>query len=130
MLSLWCSKKAFREESRYYLILAQDLGYGDTSKPTTSLEEVSRLGALLIAMLSIDSRIVRVAPIVRGTAYKDSGKREDKTQEGFLAAQTPFGMTWRSAGGKVKAEGGRYKGNPGRQNPGRRGRLAKREADC
>jgi len=31
------------EESRYYLILAQDLGYGDTSNLTSSLEEVSRL---------------------------------------------------------------------------------------
>jgi len=31
------------EESRYYLILAQDLGYGDTTKLTSTLEEVSRL---------------------------------------------------------------------------------------
>ncbi len=31
------------EESRYYLILAQDLRYGETTKLTTSLEEVSRL---------------------------------------------------------------------------------------
>ena len=31
------------EESRYDLILAQDLGYGDTSKITALLEEVSRL---------------------------------------------------------------------------------------
>jgi len=31
------------EESRYYLILAQDLGYGDTQALTTTLEEVSRL---------------------------------------------------------------------------------------
>ena len=31
------------EESRYYLILAEDLGYGATGKLTTSLEEVSRL---------------------------------------------------------------------------------------
>jgi four helix bundle protein len=31
------------EESRYYLILAQDLKYGDTSSLTTSLGEVSRL---------------------------------------------------------------------------------------
>jgi four helix bundle protein len=35
--------EASLEESRYYLILAQDLGYGDTSSLTTSLEEVSRL---------------------------------------------------------------------------------------
>ena len=31
------------EESRYYLILTQDLGYGDTAQPPASLEEVSRL---------------------------------------------------------------------------------------
>ena len=35
--------EASLEESRYYLILAQDLGYGDASNLTTSLEEVSRL---------------------------------------------------------------------------------------
>jgi four helix bundle protein len=44
------------EESRYYLILAQDLGYGDTSKLTTSLEEVSRLlNAYATAILIADS---------------------------------------------------------------------------
>jgi four helix bundle protein len=31
------------EESRYYLILAQDLGYGETGALMSSLEEVSRL---------------------------------------------------------------------------------------
>ncbi len=31
------------EESRYYLILAEDLGYGKTGHLTNSLEEVSRL---------------------------------------------------------------------------------------
>lgn len=31
------------EECRYYLILAKDLGYGDTAKPMGLLEEVSRL---------------------------------------------------------------------------------------
>ena len=31
------------EESRYYLILAQDLGYGQTDELMSSLEEVSRL---------------------------------------------------------------------------------------
>lgn len=31
------------EESRYYLILAQDLGYGHTNELMASLEEVSRL---------------------------------------------------------------------------------------
>ena len=44
------------EESRYYLILAQDLGYGDTSRLTTSLEEVSRLlNAYATAILTADS---------------------------------------------------------------------------
>lgn len=31
------------EESRYYLMLAQDLGYGETEALATSLDEVSRL---------------------------------------------------------------------------------------
>ena len=31
------------EECRYFLILAKDLGYGDTEKLTAALEEVSRL---------------------------------------------------------------------------------------
>ena len=31
------------EECRYFLILARDLGYGDTQKLTAMLEEVSRL---------------------------------------------------------------------------------------
>jgi four helix bundle protein len=31
------------EECSYYLILAQDLGYGDTEKMSASLEEVSRI---------------------------------------------------------------------------------------
>lgn len=31
------------EESRYYLILAQDLGYGETQSLMSSVEEVSRL---------------------------------------------------------------------------------------
>ena len=31
------------EESRYYLILANDLGYGDVSRLTELIEEVSRL---------------------------------------------------------------------------------------
>ena len=31
------------EESRYYLILAEDLGYGSTETLLASLEEVSRL---------------------------------------------------------------------------------------
>jgi four helix bundle protein len=35
--------EASLEESRYYLILAQDLEYGDTSNLISSLEEVSRL---------------------------------------------------------------------------------------
>ena len=48
--------EASLEESRYYLILAQDLGYGDASSLTTSLEEVSRLlNAYTKAILTSDS---------------------------------------------------------------------------
>jgi four helix bundle protein len=48
--------EASLEESRYYLILAQDLGYGDTSSLTTSLEEVSRLlNAYTKGILASDS---------------------------------------------------------------------------
>ena len=48
--------EASPEESRYYLILAQDLGYGDTGSLTTSLEEVSRLlNAYVKAILASDS---------------------------------------------------------------------------
>jgi four helix bundle protein len=44
------------EESRYYLILAQDLGYGGTSGQMTVLEEVSRLlNAYKRAILAPDS---------------------------------------------------------------------------
>jgi four helix bundle protein len=41
------------EECRYFLILAKDLGYGDTQKLTAMLEEVSRLlGAYTSAILT------------------------------------------------------------------------------
>lgn len=44
------------EECRYFLILAKDLGYGDTQKLTATLEEVSRLlGAYTAAILASDS---------------------------------------------------------------------------
>jgi four helix bundle protein len=44
------------EESRYYLILAHDLGYGDTAKIAQALEEVSRLlGAYAAAILTSGS---------------------------------------------------------------------------
>jgi len=44
------------EECRYYLILAQDLGYGDTSKLASAAEEVSRLlSAYAAAILTPDS---------------------------------------------------------------------------
>jgi four helix bundle protein len=44
------------EESRYYLILAQDLGYGQTETLMNSLEEVSRLlSAYARAILASDS---------------------------------------------------------------------------
>ena len=43
------------EECRYFLILAKDLGYGDTRKPSAVLEEVSRLlGAYTAAILASD----------------------------------------------------------------------------
>ena len=44
------------EESRYYLILAQDLGYGETEALMRLLEEVSRLlNAYARAILASDS---------------------------------------------------------------------------
>jgi four helix bundle protein len=44
------------EECRYYLILAKDLGYGETDKLTESLEEISRLlHAYCAAILSSNS---------------------------------------------------------------------------
>lgn len=44
------------EESRYYLILAKDLGYGDTGALMNVLEEVSRLlDAYTKAILASDS---------------------------------------------------------------------------
>ena len=44
------------EESRYYVILAQDLGYGDTDKLNSALEEVSRLlSAYAAAILTSSS---------------------------------------------------------------------------
>jgi len=44
------------EECRYFLILAKDLGYGDTQKLSATLEEVSRLlGAYAAAILASGS---------------------------------------------------------------------------
>ena len=44
------------EESRYYLILAQDLGYADTATLASGLEQVSRLlSAYAAAILTSDS---------------------------------------------------------------------------
>ena len=44
------------EESRYYLILTQDLGYGQTDNLMAALEEVSRLlNAYAKAILTPDS---------------------------------------------------------------------------
>ena len=44
------------EECRYFLILAKDLGYGETQKLSATLEEVSRLlGAYTAAILASDS---------------------------------------------------------------------------
>ena len=44
------------EECRYFLILAKDLGYGDTERLASLLEEVSRLlNAYTAAILAPDS---------------------------------------------------------------------------
>lgn len=44
------------EECRYFLILVKDLGYGDTERLASSLEEVSRLlNAYTAAILTPDS---------------------------------------------------------------------------
>ena len=44
------------EESRYYLILAEDLGYGDVSKLNPLIEEVSKLlDAYMYSILTPDS---------------------------------------------------------------------------
>lgn len=44
------------EECRYFLILAKDLGYGDTQQLSATLEEVSRLlGAYAAAILASGS---------------------------------------------------------------------------
>ena len=44
------------EECRYFLILAKDLGYGDTQNLTATLEEASRLlGAFAAAILASGS---------------------------------------------------------------------------
>jgi four helix bundle protein len=44
------------EESRYYLILAQDLGYGETQKLLAQMEELSRLlSRYCAAILTSDS---------------------------------------------------------------------------
>ena len=51
----WVTTEAL-EESRYYLILAKDLGYGDTGSLTPLLEEVSRLlNAYASAILASES---------------------------------------------------------------------------
>src|SRR5207248_4247130 len=43
------------EETRYFLILARDLGYADTASLLTSLEEISRLLCLSTAILASSS---------------------------------------------------------------------------
>jgi four helix bundle protein len=49
------------EECRHFLILAKDLGYGDTDCLTALLEEVSRLlGAYTAAILSSGSWLQRL----------------------------------------------------------------------
>lgn len=43
------------EESRYYLILARDLNYGDNDEMTTQIEEVSKLLTAYISSIKINS---------------------------------------------------------------------------
>ncbi len=53
------------EECRYYLILAQDLGYGDIAELTRSLEEVSRmLHAYYTSVLAAGSAPSTVRPVI------------------------------------------------------------------
>jgi four helix bundle protein len=48
--------EASSEECRYYLILTEDLGYGDTTQLSANLDEVSRmLRAHAAAILSPNS---------------------------------------------------------------------------
>jgi len=57
------------EESRYYLILAQDLGYGNTAELMNVLEEVSRLlNAYARAILAPGSWLL--TPISRAAGYQ------------------------------------------------------------
>ena len=54
------------EESRYYLILAQDLGYGTSDERMKLLEEVSRLlNAYARAILAPDSWLPYPAAFLR-----------------------------------------------------------------
>jgi len=51
------------EESRYYLMLAQDLGYGETGQLMKSLEEVSRfLNAYIGAILASSTPLTSSTP--------------------------------------------------------------------
>lgn len=55
------------EERRYYLILAQDLGYAATEEPMSLLEEVSRLlNAYCRAVLASASVLRTSAPLTSG----------------------------------------------------------------
>ena len=51
--------EASLEESGYFLVLAQDLGYGDTSKLYELLDEVSRMLRAYVAGISRDSSYTR-----------------------------------------------------------------------
>ncbi len=57
------------EDSRYYLILVQDLGYGDTDKLNSELEEVSRLlSAFAAAILTSSTSDFRIRRDIKGEA--------------------------------------------------------------
>jgi four helix bundle protein len=71
------------EECRYFLILASDLGYGDTSSLSALLDEVSRmLNAYASAILASDSclpypaGISRAKPLVGGRRSRTPFKGE------------------------------------------------------
>lgn len=53
------------EESRYYLILAHDLGYGNTDKLNSALEEVSRLLSAYAAAILTSSTSDSVTSVSR-----------------------------------------------------------------
>jgi hypothetical protein len=69
------------EECRYFPILAKDLGYGDTERLASSLEEVSRLlNAYTAAIPASDSRLPRL-PYPAGISRRASESDVDVLAE-------------------------------------------------